>query len=141
MSRVPSASHAGPCTCVITSVEQQASSSSTLRLLCQKEVAQRTQPTCAKGVTTKGERRVAASKWRALIEQKAPRGKLWAAFGVELFLRGMWERFTIKKAWARWVLEDAEKCEAMRNGRHEAAHKDELELLQFQRSRYVSSQL
>ena len=38
-----------------------------------------------------GEAEVAATKWRALIEQNASRGKLWAAFGVEQLLRRMWD--------------------------------------------------
>ena len=42
-----------------------------------------------------------------MIRQKASRGKLLAAFGVDDFLRTMWERFTVQKAWARTVLEAA----------------------------------
>ena len=43
----------------------------------------------------------------------------------------MWERFTIKKAWARSILEDAETCEAIWNGRQVATRdaKEEFELL------------
>ena len=37
----------------------------------------------------KGEAKVAASKWRTVIEQKAFRRKLWAAFRTEHFLRRM----------------------------------------------------
>ena len=40
--------------------------------------------------------------------QKASRGKLWAACGLEQFMRRMWERFTFKNAWARPVLAAAE---------------------------------
>ena len=70
-----------------------------------------------------GEAEVAASKWRALIEQTASRGKLWAAFGLEQFLCGMWDRFTFKKAWAR-------SLERTYGGwQHEAPYKEELELL------------
>ena len=56
-----------------------------------------------------GEVGVTALKWRALDEQKA----LWAAFGMGHFLRWMWERFTIKKAWARSVLSGAENDRQM----------------------------
>ena len=55
-----------------------------------------------------GEAEVNGVKWRALIEQKSSRGKSWAAFAVEQFLRRLWERFTNKNVWARTVLEDAE---------------------------------
>ena len=34
---------------------------------------------------------------RALVDQKAFRGKLWEAFGMEHFERRMWERTTKKK--------------------------------------------
>ena len=44
-----------------------------------------------------GEAEVAASKWRALIEQKASRGKLWASFGVEHFLRRLWGTIHFRK--------------------------------------------
>ena len=42
-----------------------------------------------------GERQVTASKWRDMVEQKAFRGKLWAAFGMGQLARKMWERFTL----------------------------------------------
>ena len=35
-----------------------------------------------------------ASKWRERVEEKALRGRLWAAFGMEQFVRIMWERFS-----------------------------------------------
>ena len=43
-----------------------------------------------------------------MVEQKAFRGSKWAAFGMEQLARTLWERFTLTKAWARSVLEDAE---------------------------------
>ena len=43
------------------------------------------------------------------MEQKAFRGKLWKASGMEQFVRRMWEHFTIKRTWAKAVLADAEK--------------------------------
>ena len=63
---------------------------------------------------------MAASKKRALVEQKAFQEKSLAAFGLEQFLRGEWARFTIEEAGARSILEIAEKCEAIRNGRQVA---------------------
>ena len=71
-------------------------------------------------------------KWRALIEQKASRGKLWAAFGLEQLVRRMVERFAIKKAWAISVLEDAENVVRLQtDGRwqHETPYKEKIELL------------
>ena len=50
-----------------------------------------------------------ASRWREMIAQKAFRGMLWVGFGMEQFVRRTWEHFTIKKASARSVVEDAEK--------------------------------
>ena len=49
------------------------------------------------------------AQWRDMMEQKAFRGKLWKVSGMEQFLRGMWEHFTVKRAWAKAVLADAEK--------------------------------
>ena len=43
------------------------------------------------------------------MEQIAFRRKLWVAFGMEQYLRRMWEHFTVKRAWAKAVLADAEK--------------------------------
>ena len=38
-----------------------------------------------------GEAEESGVKWRALVEQKSSQGKLWAAFGVDKFLRKVWE--------------------------------------------------
>ena len=79
-----------------------------------EEEAQRTRSTFAGSATTderrvkRGEAEVAATKWRALIEQNASRGKLWAAFGVEQLLRRMWDD-------GRW--------------QHETPYQEEFELL------------
>ena len=51
---------------------------------------------------------------------------------MEHFLRGMWERFTIKKAWARLVLAGADNVRQHgTDGRwqHETPHKEKLELV------------
>ena len=79
-----------------------------------------------------GEEEVSTSKWRAFVEQKDVRRKLWAAFGMEQFVRRMWERFTIEQAWARSVSADAEGVR--QNGtdgrwQHETPDKEELELV------------
>ena len=44
-----------------------------------------------------------------MVEPKTFRGELWAAFGMERHVRNMWERFTLKKTWARSGLADADK--------------------------------
>ena len=46
----------------------------------------------------RGERKVTAFRWREMIEQKAFRGKLWVACGMEQYVRRMREHFTVKKA-------------------------------------------
>ena len=79
-----------------------------------------------------GERRVTASKWREMVELKAFRGRLWAAFGMGQFVRQMWECFTLEKVWARSVLADVEK--ERQNGTdgewpQETRYKEELELV------------
>ena len=54
------------------------------------------------------------------MEQKSSCGKEWAAFGVDEFPRKMWERFTIKKVWARTDLEDAARVTQLVNKRQVA---------------------
>ena len=41
--------------------------------------------------------------------EKAFRGKLWKAFGMEHFSRRMWELFTVQKTWAKAVFSDMAK--------------------------------
>ena len=43
------------------------------------------------------------------MEQKAFRRKLWVVFGMEQYLRRMWEHFTVKRVLAKAVLSDAER--------------------------------
>ena len=43
------------------------------------------------------------------MEQKAYRSKLWKVYGREQFMSGAWEHFTVKRAWAKAVVADAEK--------------------------------
>ena len=40
---------------------------------------------------------VRSAVWKEMITQKTSRCRLWAAFGSDCFIKGMWERFTIKK--------------------------------------------
>ena len=53
-----------------------------------------------------GKQPVKVAEWRDNVERKAYRGRLWKVFGMEQFLRGMWEHFTIRRAWSRTVLAD-----------------------------------
>ena len=61
-------------------------------------------------------------------QQQSSRGKLWAAFGVERFLRKCWEQFTIKSVGQNGV-GTCRKCDATGDRRHEKPCKEELELL------------
>ena len=71
---------------------------------------------CYNGRRTKqGEAEVNGVCWKVLVDQKSSCGKEWAAFGVDEFPRKMWERFTIKKVWARTVLEDAARVTQLEN--------------------------
>ena len=102
--RVQSASHAGPCTCAMASVQKEgftfhqlaaivteggggAAHTINLIKICYNERR-----------LERGEQEGTASKWREMIEQKANRRKLWATFDMEHLVRRMWERFTIGKS-------------------------------------------
>ena len=79
-----------------------------------------------------GEQPVKAARWRELMEQKSLCGKLWVAFGMEQYVRRVWERFTVKTAWAKPVLSDANKDmqEGMQgNWQKRSPFKEELELV------------
>ena len=63
--------------------------------------------------------------WREMIEQKVFRG-------MERYVRRMWERFTLKKTWARSVLADVDKewQHGTEGGRQqETPYKEEPELV------------
>ena len=76
-----------------------------------------------------GEAEVNGARWRALIEHQSSRGKFWASFGVEQFLRRMWERFTIKKRVAQNNSEKETRSGTDGRWQHESLYKEELELL------------
>ena len=48
-------------------------------------------------------------QWRAVVEQKAHRGRLWKMFGKDQYLQGMWKYFSLERAKAKKFLKDAEK--------------------------------
>ena len=56
-----------------------------------------------------GKQPVKAAEWREIVGRKTFRCKLWKIFGTEQFMRGMWEYFTVKRAWAKAVLADTAK--------------------------------
>ena len=64
-----------------------------------------------------GERPVKAVRWRELMEHDAFRGTLWVAFGMEQYLRRMWELFTDKKSMGQSSLVGCGKRKAGRNTR------------------------
>ena len=51
-----------------------------------------------------GKQSLKSKDWREVVERQAHRGRLWKIFGSEQFLRGMWEYFNLKRAWARKIL-------------------------------------
>ena len=54
-----------------------------------------------------GKQSLKSKEWREIVERKAHRGRLWKIFGSETFLRGMWEYYILRRAWARRILADA----------------------------------
>ena len=54
-----------------------------------------------------GKQSLKSKEGRETVERKAHRGRLWKIFGSEELLRGMWESFTLKRAWARKILAGA----------------------------------
>ena len=56
-----------------------------------------------------GEPRLNSWQWRAVVERKAHRGIILRIMGNEQFTRGMWEYFTLKRAAAKRIRDDAER--------------------------------
>ena len=54
-----------------------------------------------------GEPRLNSWQWRAVVEKKAPRGRIWRIMGNEHFTGGMWEYFTLKRAEAKRMRDGA----------------------------------
>ena len=71
--------------------------------------------------------------WKYMTRQKTSRGKLWAV-GSDGSLQTMWERFTIKKGWARQLLEEAAKSVQLNidgSWANESPYEERFELLRF----------
>ena len=68
-----------------------------------------------------GKQPLKLAEWKEIVERKAHRGRLWKIFGVEQFVRGMWEYFTFERAWAKKGIGGCRKREARRNTRSAAA--------------------
>ena len=47
--------------------------------------------------------------WKAVVEKKAHRGRLWRMLGKDQCIQGMWEYFSHETAKAKTFLKDAEK--------------------------------
>ena len=54
-------------------------------------------------------------------------GQVWKVFGCEQFLRGMWEYFALKSAWARKILADAAQEGMPGQWQYESPSKEVLE--------------
>ena len=90
--------------------ENMASSTSSSWLMCRKKVVLLTQPTRASSATTKGEFSKANASGSSTVERNhGAKSVSRKVFGMEQFMRGMWERFTVKGASAKAVFADAEK--------------------------------
>ena len=64
-----------------------------------------------------GNQSLKSKAWREFVERKPHRGRLWKIFGSEPFLRGMWEYFFLKRAWARKIVADAAEEKTKRKAR------------------------
>ena len=53
------------------------------------------------------ESKVSNAESKDLIKQNTSRGRLWAAFGTNCFIKRMLERLTIQQGWAQHLLEEA----------------------------------
>ena len=48
-------------------------------------------------------------QWKAVVEQKAHRGRLWKMLGKDQLIHGMCEYFSLARAKAKTFIKDAEK--------------------------------
>ena len=60
-------------------------------------------------LTAQGQAPLKSWQWKAVVEQKAHRGRLWKMLGKDQFIQGMWEYFSLERAKAKKFLKDAEK--------------------------------
>ena len=65
------------------------------------------QQCCNERRVQQGEPRMNSWQWRAVVEKKAHRGRIWRIMGNEQFTRGMWEYLTLKRAEAKRIRDDA----------------------------------
>ena len=63
----------------------------------------------AKKLIQQGKQPLKSKEWREMVGRKTHRHRLWKVFGSEQFLPGMWEYFTLKRAWARKIFADTLK--------------------------------
>ena len=69
-----------------------------------------------------GEPRRNSWQWRAVVEKKAHRGRIWRIMGNEQFTRGVWEYFfNLERAEAKRIQDDSAREKARRNTRPVAA--------------------
>ena len=65
------------------------------------------QQCCNKQMVQQGKPRPNAWQWKAVVEKKAHRGRMWKMMGNEQFTKGMCEYCTLQRAEAKKILEDA----------------------------------
>ena len=70
---------------------------------------------CNERRVQQGKQPVKAAQWREMREHNAYRGKLWKVFGMEKFMRGMWDHFTAKKNMGQG---SPGRCREREAGRH-----------------------
>ena len=77
-------------------------------------------------------------QWRAVVEKKVHRGRMWRIMGNEQFTRGMWEYVTLRRAEAKRIRDDAarEKQEGIQGQwQQESPFREVLE--QARRNKYM----
>ena len=67
------------------------------------------QQCCDERRVQQGKPRLNSWQWRAVVENKAHRGRKWKIMGNEQFIRGVWECYTLERAEAKRILEDASR--------------------------------
>ena len=53
--------------------------------------------------------RLMSWQWKAVVDKKAHRGKVWQMLGKDQFIQGPWAYFSLARAKAKKFLKDAEK--------------------------------
>ena len=65
------------------------------------------QQCCKERQVQQGESRLNSWQWRAVVEKKTHRGRIWRIMGNEQLTRGMWEYFTFQRAEGKRIRDEA----------------------------------